>query len=97
MSGGASDISCATEGYAGEGNTVANYTSTGSETNCEGHWTADAEFYKNISSAKYTDVTNQTVEAVIEGITMCIPVNDDNRHYQAILEWVDAGNTISEP
>ena len=43
MSGGASDISCATEGYAGEGNTVANYTSTGSETNCEGHWTADAE------------------------------------------------------
>ena len=43
MSGGASDISCATQGYAGEGNTVANYTSTGSETNCEGHWTADAE------------------------------------------------------
>ena len=43
MSGGASDIACATEGYAGEWNTVANYTSTGSETNCEGHWTADAE------------------------------------------------------
>ena len=49
----------------------------------------------NITSAKYTDVTNQTFESVIEGITMCIPVNDDNRHYQAILEWVDAGNTIT--
>jgi hypothetical protein len=43
MSGGASDITCSTEGYAGEWNTVANYTSSGSETNCEGHWTADAE------------------------------------------------------
>ena len=43
MSGGASDINCATEGYAGEWNTVANYTSSGSETNVEGHWTADAE------------------------------------------------------
>ena len=43
MSGGASDITCSTEGYAGEWNTVANYTATGSETNVEGHWTADAE------------------------------------------------------
>ena len=43
MSGGASDIACATEGYVGEGNVVANYTSTGSETNCEGHWSAEAE------------------------------------------------------
>ena len=49
----------------------------------------------NITSAKYTNATNQMVEAVIDGITMCIPVNTENRHWQAILEWVDAGNTIT--
>ena len=49
----------------------------------------------NITSAKYTDATNQTVEAVIDGITMCIPVNIENRHYQAILDWVADGNTIT--
>ena len=49
----------------------------------------------NITSAKYTDATNQIVEAVIDGITMCIPVNTENRHWQAILELVDAGNTIT--
>ena len=51
----------------------------------------------NITSASYTDASNQIVEAVIDGITMCIPVNTENRHWQAIQEWVDAGNTISEP
>ena len=49
----------------------------------------------NITSAKYTDANNDMVEAVIDGITMCVPVNVDNIHYQAILEWVDAGNTIT--
>ena len=43
MSGGASDINCATESYVGETEVVANYTSTGGETNVEGHWTAEAE------------------------------------------------------
>ena len=36
------------------------------------------------------------VEAVIDGITMCVPINPDNRHYQAIQEWVAEGNTIEE-
>ena len=49
----------------------------------------------NITSAKYTNATNQMVEAVIDGITMCVPVNVDNTHWQAIQEWVDAGNTIT--
>ena len=52
----------------------------------------------NITSAQYIadlDDNNNIVEAVIDGVTMCIPINTDNRHYQAILEWVDAGNTIT--
>ena len=50
----------------------------------------------DITSAKYTtDPT--TIEAVIDSITMCVPVEPENRHYRAIQEWVDAGNTISEP
>ena len=43
MSGGASDITCSTESYVGESEVVANYTSTGGETNVEGHWTAESE------------------------------------------------------
>lgn len=56
----------------------------------------------NISSATYQkDIDNASVNAyviaVIDGVPMTVPINTDNRHYQAILEWVDAGNTISEP
>jgi hypothetical protein len=36
------------------------------------------------------------IEVVIDGITMCVPINLDNRHYQAIQEWVADGNTIEE-
>ena len=49
----------------------------------------------NITSAKYTDANNDMVEAVIDGITMCVPVNTENRHWQAIQEWVADGNTIA--
>ena len=56
----------------------------------------------NISSATYQkdrfdSSINEAVVAEIDGVTMIVPINTDNRHYQAILEWVDAGNTISEP
>ena len=26
-----------------------------------------------------------------------VPLIEENRHYQEILEWVDAGNTITDP
>ena len=56
----------------------------------------------NISSATYQkDIddasVNAYVVAVIDGVPMTVPIDTDNRHYLAILEWVDAGNTISEP
>jgi len=43
-----------------------------------------------------TDV-NICVNAVIDGIKWSIPLDNNNTQYKEILEWVDAGNTISEP
>ena len=58
-----------------------------------------------IKSAKYlaaggvSGQPNIAIEAVItengSDSTMIVPLDKDNRHYQAILEWVDAGNTIT--
>ena len=52
----------------------------------------------NIESAKYIsyDGKNTSVNAVIDGVQYAIPMSNDNRHYQAILEWVEDGNTIAE-
>jgi hypothetical protein len=36
------------------------------------------------------------IKATIDGQTMYVSINPDNRHYQAILEWVAEGNTIQE-
>jgi len=51
----------------------------------------------NITSAQYAkdlDGNNDTITAVIDGVTMSVPPTTDNRHYQAIQEWVAEGNTI---
>ena len=51
----------------------------------------------NITSAKYVKNSlgaNDGIILVESGITMCVPINPDNRHYQAIQEWVAEGNTI---
>ena len=48
----------------------------------------------NITSVKYFE-GDTVVEAVIDGITMCVPCTTDNTHWRAILEWGDAGNTIT--
>ena len=55
----------------------------------------------NISSATYQkDIddasVNAYVVAVIDGVAMTVPIDTDNRHYQAIQEWVSEGNTIEE-
>jgi hypothetical protein len=42
------------------------------------------------------DGENNMIEMIIDGITMCVPINPDNRHYRMILEWVAEGNTIEE-
>ncbi len=48
----------------------------------------------NITSVKYFE-GDTVVEAVIDGITMCVPCTIDNTHWRAILDWVADGNTIT--
>ena len=55
----------------------------------------------NITSAKYIENefklgTNSQVKATIDGIELYIPLDPDNTDYQAILEWVEDGNTIED-
>jgi len=54
----------------------------------------------NITKAKYQidEMTNEntSITATISGETWSIPLDPDNRHYQAIQEWVAEGNTIQE-
>ena len=38
---------------------------------------------------------NEGIILVESGITMSVPITTDNRHYQAILDWVADGNTIT--
>lgn len=52
----------------------------------------------NITSAQYKNCEmagpNSRIEAVVDGQTISVPIAPDNRHYQAILEWVAEGNEI---
>ena len=57
----------------------------------------------NISSAQYIVSTitdeptdNLAIKATIDGQELFVPLDPDNRHYQAIQEWVAEGNTIAE-
>ena len=47
----------------------------------------------NITSANYVgiDGVNDNVEVVIDGITMSVPMSEDNTHYAEILKQVADG------
>jgi len=51
-----------------------------------------------VTAAKYQKgfigSDNVSIVATIDGEVCYVPLNTENRHYQAILEWVDAGNSI---
>ena len=53
-----------------------------------------------ISSAQYQrnkeNTDNIAIKATIDGVTWSVPIDPDNRHYQAIQEWVAEGNKIEE-
>ena len=55
---------------------------------------------RTITSAQYQKdfitETNASIVAVIDGLTLYVPLNADNTEYQIILEWVADGNTIAE-
>ena len=53
----------------------------------------------NITSAQYNrslyDDSNDSITATIDGIEHHVPLNPENRHYAAILEWAkEDGNEI---
>lgn len=52
----------------------------------------------NITSAQYTtDLygVSGCIIATIDGVEISVPLDPDNRHYQAILEWAEEdGNEI---
>jgi hypothetical protein len=54
----------------------------------------------NITSAQYmNDMTGNTssITAVIDGVTMSVPLDPSNRHYAEIMRQVEAGTlTIQE-
>ena len=57
-----------------------------------------------ITSAKYQNIyvdgsveeVNHNIKAIIGGTTYFVPIDPNNRHYQAIQEWVAEGNKIED-
>jgi len=54
----------------------------------------------NIKSAQYSidlEGNNSEIKATIDGKTLFVPLDPDNRHYQAIQEWAKIeGNKIED-
>tara|TARA_R100000426_G_scaffold74603_1_gene52321 strand:+ start:2225 stop:2413 length:189 start_codon:yes stop_codon:yes gene_type:complete len=55
----------------------------------------------NITAAKYYKSPNMigdatTIKATIDGQELSVPMIESNRHYKAILAWVEEGNKIEE-
>jgi hypothetical protein len=52
----------------------------------------------NFSSAKYIalDGNNTSIEVVVEGTAMSVPLDPANRHYAEILRQVEAGTLTIE-
>ena len=52
----------------------------------------------DITSAKYLqdNGVNISIKLVSNGKTYFVPLDENNRHYQAIQKWVAKGNTIEE-
>ena len=53
-----------------------------------------------ITSAQYQQSSetsgNDSIKATIDGEVWVVGIDPNNRHYQAIQEWVAEGNTIEE-
>tara|TARA_R100001460_G_C3499298_1_gene170213 strand:+ start:363 stop:551 length:189 start_codon:yes stop_codon:yes gene_type:complete len=58
------------------------------------------DYLLNITSAQYTTdpTTNKTASVVIvvDGVSMSVPLDPDNRHYAEILRQVEAGTLTIE-
>ena len=47
-----------------------------------------AQYHKNLSG------NNSSINAVIDGVTMSVPLDPANRHYAEILRQVEAGTLV---
>ena len=52
----------------------------------------NAQYNKSLNNPS----ENVSINALVDGQQVSIPLDPDNRHYQAIQEWVAEGNTIEE-
>ena len=54
----------------------------------------------NITSAQYQQSSegsgNDSIKATIDGEVWVVGIDPENRHYQAIQEWVKEGNKIED-
>ena len=53
----------------------------------------------NITNIKHIEDlkgNKEGIQCVIDGVPSSVPLDPDNRDYQAIQEWVAEGNTIEE-
>jgi hypothetical protein len=53
----------------------------------------------NITFAQYVNYKNETacITAVVDGVTMSVPLDEANRHYSEILRQVEAGELTIQP
>tara|TARA_R100001440_G_scaffold69729_1_gene91762 strand:+ start:894 stop:1067 length:174 start_codon:yes stop_codon:yes gene_type:complete len=51
---------------------------------------------KNAKYIKFNENENIAIQVTIDGVDCSVPINKGNRHYQAIIQWVEEGNTIEE-
>jgi hypothetical protein len=53
---------------------------------------------RNYITSSYSDTidTNMYIVSYENGTILQVPHNEENRHYQEILKWVAAGNTITD-
>ena len=52
----------------------------------------------NVTSVTYIyndDNEKVMIKAVIDGKNLGVPIDDSNRHYVAIKEWLDDGNSAT--
>ena len=53
----------------------------------------------NITSAQYIQDENDnnvSIKIIIDNIEWFVPLDPDNRHFQAIQEWLKEGNKIED-
>ena len=58
----------------------------------------------NVTNAQYQSLkiedtvleAQHAIIATIDNVKMFVPIQANNRHYQAIQEWVAKGNTIAD-